>query len=238
MDLQFLYEYQQQENNYNKLLLKILEIKDDEKIKMLRDEYSRLKKEYVSLSSKKADVEKEIFLKNTHYKRLQESKDNYEKLMYSPEINNIKKLEILKKQIEEADKSISVEKGQIEGLKKSLAELDEEILKTKKKLAFIKKKYDAAKEEKENKLNFLLKEKNIAEELLQEIKLKIDDKIYNEYMKMKERLNNPIAEIENRKCGGCGMEVPAMDYEEVKTGNSLKCQNCGRLLVYIRKNQR
>ena len=63
MDLQFLYEYQQQENNYNKILLKISEIKDDEKINMLKDEYSRLKKDYVSLSSKKTDIEKEIFHK-------------------------------------------------------------------------------------------------------------------------------------------------------------------------------
>jgi len=235
MDLQFLYEYQQQENNYNKILLKISEIKDDEKINMLKDEYSRLKKDYVSLSSKKTDIEKEIFQKNASYKRLQESKANYEKLMYSPEINSIKKLETLKKQIDEADKNISIEKGQIENLKKSLAELDEEISKTKKKLAFIKKKYDAAKEEKENKLNFLLKEKNMVEELLQEIKLKIDDKTYNEYMKMKGRLNNPIAEIENRKCSGCGMEVPAMDYEEIKTGKTLKCQNCGRILLYRKK---
>jgi predicted nucleic acid-binding Zn-ribbon protein len=54
-------------------------------------------------------------------------------------------------------------------------------------------------------------------------------------MKMKERLNNPIAEIENRKCSGCNMEVPAMDYEEVKNGNPLKCQNCGRILVYKKK---
>lgn len=235
MDLQFLYEYQQQENNYNKLLLKISEIKDDEKINMLKDEYARLKKDYVSLSSKKTDIEKEILQKNSSYKRLQESKANYEKLMYSPEINSVKKLETLKKQIEEADKNISIEKGQIEGLKKTLAEVDEEIIKTKKKLAFIKKKYDVAKEEKENKLNFLLKEKNMIEELLQEIKLKIDEKTYNEYMKMKGRLNNPIAEIENRKCSGCGMEVPAMDYEEIKTGKTLKCQNCGRILVYKKK---
>lgn len=235
MELQFLYEYQQQENNYNKLLSKISEIRDDDKINRLKDEYSRLKKEYISLSSKKADIEKEIFQKNSHYKRLQESKTNYEKLMYTPEINSIKKLETLKKQIEETDNNISIEKGRIEDLKRVLMEVDEEILKTKKKFAFIKKKYDAAKEEKENKLNFLLNEKKSVEELLQEIKLKIDDRIYNDYMKMKERLNNPIAEIENRKCSGCNMEVPAMDYEEVKNGNPLKCQNCGRILVYKKK---
>nr|WP_303740786.1 C4-type zinc ribbon domain-containing protein [Lutispora saccharofermentans] len=53
---------------------------------------------------------------------------------------------------------------------------------------------------------------------------------------MKEKLINPISEIENRKCSGCGVEVPAMDYESVKIGNPLKCQNCGRILIY-KKNK-
>lgn len=235
MELELLYEYQQQENNYNKLLLRISEIKDNEKIKKLKVEYERLKKEYINLSSQKKEIENELSQKKSNYKKLQESKTNYEKLMYTPEINSMKKLETLKKQIEDIEKSMSHEKGQMLALEKALIEIDNNILSTKKKLAFIKKKYEAAREEDQQMLNFLMNEKNSIQELLKELKQSIDDNIYSEYMKMKERLNNPIAEINSRKCGGCGMEVPAMDYESVKAGNRMKCQSCGRMLVYTKK---
>lgn len=238
MELELMYEYQQQENNYNKLLLMISETKDNEKIKKIKDEYGRLKNVYGKLSSQKTEMEREISKKKSNYKKLQESKINYEKLMYSPEINSIKKLEILKKQIEDTEKAMTNEKNDMLALEKALIEIDNQILSTKKKFAFIKKKYETTKEEDQQKLNFLLNEKNSMEELLRELKQSMDGNTYSEYMKMKERLNNPIAEINNRKCGGCGMELPAMDYESVKAGNAMKCQSCGRMLVYIKKHKK
>ena len=86
MKLQFLYEYQQQENYYSKLIQQINQIKNDDITRRLKDEYSRLKSEYSILYSKKTDIEKKILSKNTNCKRLQESKNNYEKLLYTPEI--------------------------------------------------------------------------------------------------------------------------------------------------------
>jgi len=236
LELELLYEYQQQEINYDKLLRRISEVEENEKIKRLKDEYSRLKNEYGSLSTQRTEIEKEITQRKISYKKLQESKTNYEKLMYTPEINSMKKLETLKKQIEDIEKNMSKEKDNILELEKALIEVDDNILSIKKKSAFIKKKYETAKEENQQILNFLTKEKSNIEELLKELKKGIDDSIYNEYMKMKKRLNNPISEINDRKCSGCGMEVPAMDYECVKTGNAMRCQSCGRMLVYIKKN--
>ncbi|HHY77561.1 MAG TPA: hypothetical protein GX498_03500 [Clostridiales bacterium] len=236
MKLQFLYEYQQQENYYNKLIQQINEIVNDDMIKRLRDEYTRLKNEYDRLSSKKTEIEKEILRRNSNYKRLQENMTNYEKLMYTPEINNVKKLETLKKQIEDVEKNIMKEKAEIEGLEKNLKVIEEGILEIKKKYAFIKKKYNKTKEDNEYRMNFLLNEKSNTEEFLKELRTKIDDDIFEYYIKMKEKISHPISDVKDRKCGGCGVEVPAMDYEAMKLGDYSKCQNCGRILVYIKKN--
>jgi len=234
--LQFLYEYQQQENYYSKLIQQINQIKNDDITRRLKDEYSRLKSEYSILYSKKTDIEKKILSKNTNCKRLQESKNNYEKLLYTPEINNVKKLETLMKQIEDVEKNIMLERTDIEDLEKNLKNVEEEIKKIKKKYAFIKKKYNKTKEDNEQRMNFLLNEKTGTEQFLQELKVRIDADLFNNYMKMKGKISNPIAEIKNRKCGGCGVEVPAMHYEAVKLGDYMKCQSCGRILVYIKNN--
>lgn len=236
MELQFLYELQRQEYNYNKLETRISELCDDTQINRLKVEYANLKEEYISMSAKKADVESKICQKKSHQKMLEESKANYEKLIYTPEINSVKKFETLEKQIDDVQKNIELETCGIEDLRKNSEDIAAQISSIKKKMIFIKKKYEALKTSKKEELDFLLNEKEIIQELIKDIKQNIDENLYNEYCKMKERLNSPIAEIENRKCSGCSMEVPILDYETVKSGKSLKCQNCGRILIY-KKNK-
>lgn len=236
MGLEFLYELQHQENNHKKLLSRISEISDDAQINKFKKEYAKLKEEYVKLCEKKKEIEKQIAQKKSHYKSLELSKTNYEKLIYTPEINSVKKLETLEKQIDDVQKNLELETLGLENLEKSLKEMELDILSIKKKIVFIKKKYETMKANKEEELNFLMNEKNNIEGLIEDIKLNVNEDIYKEYIKMKEKLINPISEIENRKCSGCGVEVPAMDYESVKIGNPLKCQNCGRILIY-KKNK-
>ncbi|MDD2480564.1 MAG: C4-type zinc ribbon domain-containing protein [Lutispora sp.] len=235
MEIRFLHELQQQENNYEKLLVKITTISEDDQIDRLIDEYAKLKEEYAVLSEKKAEIERGILQKKSQCRRLEESKSNYENLIYTPEINSVKKLETLEKQIDDVQKSIELEMDNIDVLRNSLNEVANQIVSVKKKMAFIKKKYETIKANKKEELNFLINEKENIKELIEDIKLNIDEDLYTEYVKMKERLTNPIAEISSRKCSGCNMELPAMDYEAVKLGNSLKCQNCGRILVFKKK---
>ncbi|MEA4960314.1 zinc ribbon domain-containing protein [Lutispora sp.] len=236
MGLEFLYELQHQENNHKKLLSRISEISDDGQINRLKKEYAKLKEEYIKLCEKKNEIEKQIAQKKSHYKSLELSKTNYEKLIYTPEINSVKKLETLEKQIDDVEKNLELETLNLENLEKNLKEAELDILSIKKKIVFIKKKYETMRTNKEEELDFLMSEKNNIEGLIEDIKLNINQDIYKEYIKMKEKLINPISEIDNRKCSGCGVEVPAMDYESVKTGNALKCQNCGRILIY-KKNK-
>lgn len=236
MELDFLYELQQQEYNHEKLMKKISELCDDAQIKRLKDEYVKLKEEYISLTEKKTDAESQISQKKSHQKMLQQSKANYEKLIYTPEIDSVKKFEMLEKQIDDAQRNIELDKHDLDKLKKESEDMDAQILSIKKKMIFIKKKYEALKANKKEEMNFLINEKENIEQLINNIRLSIDEYSYKEYNKMKERLSNPIAQIENRKCSGCGMEMPVLDYESVKSGKSLKCQNCGRILVY-KKNR-
>lgn len=232
MDIHLLYELQQQEINLQKLLQRLEKLKSDDYLKRLRQEYLNLKQQYLDLIEKKDREDKLCESKKRSIIKLVESKETYENLKYSPEINNAKKLKIIEKQIEDAENNIKREKKMAQDINERIIEINNEISNVKKKIIFIKNKYESTRESNQRELEFLEKEKFNIEELTKDIKEQIDENSMNEYLKMKKRYDNPISVIESRKCCGCSVDVPSMNYESAKTGNIIKCESCGRILFY------
>lgn len=232
MDLQLLYELQLQEINLQKLLQRLQKLKTDDYLKRLKQEYLNLKQQYLDLIEKKDKEEKLCESKKRNIMKLVESKETYEALKYTPEINSTKKLKIIEKQIEDAENNIKQEKKTVLDISETIKEINNEISNVKKKIVFIKNKYENSRENNCSELEFLEKEKSKMEELIKDIEEQIDEDSINEYLKMKKRYDDPISVIETRKCSGCSMDVPSVNYESAKTGSVIRCESCGRILFY------
>lgn len=232
MELQLLYELQQQEINLQKLLQRLQKLKTDDYLKRLKQEYLNLKQQYLDLIEKKDKEEKLCESKKRSIMKLVDNKETYENLKYSPEINSTKKLKVIEKQIEDAENNIKQEKKAVQDINETINEINNEISNVKKKIVFIKNKYENSRENNCSELEFYEKEKSKIEELIKDIKDQIDENSINEYIKMKKRYDDPISMIESRKCSGCSVDVPSMNYESAKTGSIIKCESCGRILFY------
>ena len=145
----------------------------------------------------------------------------------------MKKLENIEKQLEKLEEKKQAAESDIITLISEADNINKELAETKKRLAFIKRKYlnskdgtDKAVEElKAQKLEISLKIDNLVKE--------VDKEGYEMYSRILKAHSDPVARVENRICSGCKMEVPAMDYEALKSGSQeLRCQSCGRLLYY------
>lgn len=232
MDLYLLYELQQQEINFQKLNKRLDQLKGDDYLNRLKHEYLDLKQRYLDLIEKKDKEEKNYESEKQLIRQLEENKKSYEKLKYSPEINNSKKLKMIEKQISDAGKNIDEGKKKIEEIINKITIIKDEISSVKKKIIFIKNKYENTKENNKRELEFLEKEKINIETLIKDIKEQIDEKSIIEYSRMKSRFDDPISVIESKKCGGCSMDIPSIKYESAKIGDIVKCESCGRVLFY------
>lgn len=53
------------------------------------------------------------------------------------------------------------------------------------------------------------------------------------YQAVKQHVAPPMAELNNERCGGCNMSLPAAMLGQIRAGERLiECDNCGRILYY------
>ncbi|OPZ72752.1 MAG: putative zinc ribbon domain protein [Firmicutes bacterium ADurb.Bin456] len=88
---------------------------------------------------------------------------------------------------------------------------------------------------------YLANQQNVRQQLaqipLQRQKLldKLDVDLWNKYLEMKKRYNDPLARVEKGNCMGCRMGIPFNDMRLLKQGEGLVyCSNCGRILFWER----
>jgi predicted nucleic acid-binding Zn-ribbon protein len=118
--------------------------------------------------------------------------------------------------------------GEVDTTNKGLAD-------TKKRSTFIKRKYVSSKENIEKTIEELEAKKLILSSKIESLTNKVDKESFEMYNRVLKAHADPVAMVENRVCSGCNMEVPAMDFEALKSGSQeLRCQSCGRLLYYIK----
>ncbi len=73
------------------------------------------------------------------------------------------------------------------------------------------------------------KQKILAE--LEELKKRIDPKIMNKYLHMRDDHKFPIlVPLVNQSCGGCAMNLPNARYDLLKKNHFLECENCHRII--------
>ena len=60
----------------------------------------------------------------------------------------------------------------------------------------------------------------------------IDPALIEKYKMIKRHSTPPITTLNNGRCGGCNMQLPAADMNQIRTGaRFVECENCGRIIL-------
>lgn len=117
---------------------------------------------------------------------------------------------------------------------KELETFDSEISELMGKLKNAVKKFNELKQVYEKEMSSSPEEKLVLEQKVKEARSKIEPNILEEYDRIKGFRENPVAVLENNKCKGCNMQLPASVTSEVLKGTKIvTCENCRRILVIL-----
>jgi predicted nucleic acid-binding Zn-ribbon protein len=67
---------------------------------------------------------------------------------------------------------------------------------------------------------------------IEKVAAQIDPSLLAQYRRLQQRLGiSVLATVQDGVCGGCSIKLPSLFCQQVKQGETIKCENCGRLLV-------
>lgn len=229
---------------------KLLDLQNlDSKIKSIKDEadtiknennLARLKKEYLKLKKRLEECEN-IIEANTEAQDLGKSGIEgieqriavLEKIKYSEDIDTVEKLDGINKEIDTLKDILNPSEDNMIKLIENGENVEKEISDLRKKMVFLKKKHNTLIASVDSKLIILNNEKTKLEEQRTKLQPSIENDIFGLYEKVKRVHDDPVAWVQYRVCDGCKIEIGALDYEKVKANKELiRCQNCGRILLY------
>ena len=139
---------------------------------------------------------------------------------------------MIETQIIDTDNSIKIEMKKIVEIEGRMKKIESEITVVKKKLFFIKNKAEKTRNDYKEELKGLEQEQKRIGGITEDLKRRIDAENLTEYLKWKTRMDDPISLIESRKCTGCSVDVPSINFEAVRAGELIRCECCGRVLLY------
>lgn len=231
MDLKALYRLQSMQLKLDELKLQLKSINEGNDLSRLKEEFLRLKDELSKGEEKLKRNGMQQKIKNNEIESIIYNKKACEEIKFSRETDTIKKMENMDKQIKKLDDKKREAESDIIKLVEEAENIKEHLKGTKKKLNFIKKKYINLKENMERQLKEISSSVEELSSAIDEAMKAIDKKSLEIYGKARKQHKDPVAAVENFRCLGCGVEVPAMDYDALKRGSTEhKCQNCGRML--------
>jgi len=233
MNLPLLYELQDLHKEMDVIAKKLKGLQEVKDLKKLKDEYQRLREEYFKGEDKLKKNAYKQEIRSNEIKNLDYNKKASEKIKFSRETDTVKKLENIEKQLEKLEEKKQEAENDIIALINEADNINKEIVETKKRMIFIKKKYLSSKEGSGKAIEELEAQKIELGPKIDSLIKKVDKESFEMYSRLIKAHADPVALVEKRMCSGCKMEVPAMDYEALKSGSQeLRCQSCGRLLFY------
>ncbi|HNT04506.1 MAG TPA: C4-type zinc ribbon domain-containing protein [Bacillota bacterium] len=233
MNLPLLYELQHLNKEMGAITRKLRELQEDKDMKKYKEEYQRLKEEYLKGEEKLKKNAYRQEARNNEIRNIEYNMKSSLEIKFSKETNTVKKLENIEKQLEKLEEKKQAAENEIIELINDADNINKELAEIKKKLAFIKKKFLNCKEDADKAAAGLKAQKSELQAKIDSMMKSIDQESLEMYNRLIKTHSDPVALVKNRICSGCKMEVPAMDYEALKGGNQeLKCQSCGRILFY------
>lgn len=225
MNLSVLYKLQEHECELKRVEKQMDELNNNEEAQKLKKEYQRLK----SILDKDNELIKSNMLQQTA--KLNEIK-NLEKSMVQVQNGNA-----VDKLYDELNEKLNTAHSNINKLKDEGISIEKDVVSVKKKLNFIGKKYLQNKDNSKSQLEQLQLEAEKLTSAADALLPEVNQALLKVYKRVKVTFENPVATVDARLCGGCRMEIPALDYEAAKLGKEMvRCESCGRILFYQKPN--
>lgn len=235
MNLPLLYKLQELHREMDVIIKGLKELADTADLKKFREEYQRLSEEYLQAEERLKGNQYRREQRHNELKNLECNKKACEEIKFSRETDTVKKLENIEKQLEKLEEKKQEAENAVIELETDAENINGSLTETKKRLLFIKKKYLSSKAVYEKSRDELkARQADLASRIGSMLET-VDTESFEIYNRLVKAHPDPISLVENRKCSGCKMEVPSMDFEALKSGSQhMRCQSCGRLLYYIR----
>ncbi len=236
-NLALLWDYQQADIEYKECEARIINTPTRKKL-------VQLKKFYQNGQAKLVELEKSAVIKRNRISEIDSKNKAYEADMedlnqdlgYYSECGED---ELDEKTIKEMVDNCQKLFDKINNAKKELAKVKQQIdaddKATKELLAKMKKakeEYDALMIEHKKEIDAGQSEINVFKHKLDEAESKLPKAMVDEYKRIKGIRPNPVAKLEDNRCSGCRMQLPASVAGKVTGSEKLVlCENCGRILV-------
>ena len=238
-NLELLWEYQQADTELKECEAKILNTPTRKKL-------VQLKKFYQNGQAKLAELEKsavikqnrisEIDAKNKAY--LADMQDLDQDLGYYSECDEEELDEkTVREMVENCQKlfeKINASKKEIAKVKQMIDAEDKAAKELLANMVRVKNEYDALMVEHKKEVEANSSVPDEYKKKLAEAEARLPKEMVDEYKRIKGFRPNPVAKLENDRCSGCRMQLPASVAIKVESGDKLiLCENCGRILVVV-----
>ena len=231
--LDLLWDIESQWTLFDSYKIELEKLKDDSDVKVIEKKIQTLKRKLTSTKNKQEkskirllELEKELKNNNFNFEEL-------EKELYDGHTTDIKQLEYLngeKDKIKDLIDNIEVEVIELIG---TIEEADEEIKSIESELGEIIDQNSEIKDTHESKVEKINTKITSIEKKIKQLEGKIDDKLINEYNRIRKSRKSGIAELKDSVCLGCNITIPTFFMEKIKnTKDIFHCESCGRILYH------
>lgn len=236
-NLELLWEYQQADTELKECEARIVNTPTRKKL-------VQLKKFYQNGQAKLAELEKsavikqnrisEIDAKNKAY--LADMQDLDQDLGYYSECDEEELDEkTVREMVENCQKlfdKINASKKEIAKVKQQIDAEDKAAKELLTKMMRAKSEYDSLMVEHKKEVEAGSSELDAFKKKLEEAEARLPKDMVEEYKRIKGFRPNPVAKLEENRCSGCRMQLPASVAVKVASSEKLiLCENCGRILV-------
>lgn len=230
-DLNKLWEIEQHYSSIENHHHVLKQLQQDENLQLLKNENSyinqKLEKLKSTINEEKINIRKLEQTVEIHNDKLK----NHENTLYSGSVTDLKQMEHLesenifhKETIDSLENKMLDSIELVEEKEKDIIELLEKIKITEKKIN------DREKDVRDLKVKILETIKT-EENTIQELINTVDQDLFKDYKRIRERKGSGIAKVKSDVCSGCHMMIPENLVENVKTEKKIVvCENCGRIL--------
>lgn len=216
--------------------------KNQEANKPFKENFKRLgeEKEIILGKEKLLNEQKQdlLQLKETakkaedHLAELESQRNKITKELYGGTVKNPKELSILEEQGKNLDK-------QIHKLLELYFELEEKGVSVEKSILMGNETLNAEKNQYNQRVRILKKDWEISKakieglnEEIQTIEAHLSPQLLAKYQRLQTRLgSNVVAEVRKGICGACGIQLSSLLHQQLRLGEQVQCENCGRLLL-------
>lgn len=233
--LELLWELQEHDNNLKDINLKLEEISNGEKAKIISLKLDQMGNKLKDIEKRLENNQLKLNKNNLLLKDLDYRLSKTEKDLYEGKISDLKQLSYLDKEREIIKENIDKKEMEIIEQLEEMENLKEEFLRVEKDFNVLRLEYDKLMEQYKITIEDL--KTKTKQELKEKEKIisKIEENTLHLYIKLRKEKGNALAEVIEDRCSGCNMLLPTITIDKLKNMSALVyCENCGRIL-YLRK---